>query len=152
MDSSHLRTIHGVLVRVSGVGVLLIGDSGTGKTRCALELIAAGHQLVADDVVELRIIDGKLTGNPPVCFQGIANIRSRGLVDLRLEFGQDVVAGNAPIDIVIRMTNASCEKQKRRFRDLFGFSVLLYDYQPETDGELTTFVETLAASQALIRS
>jgi len=152
MASSRLRTIHGVLVRVSGTGILLIGDSGTGKTSCALRLIAAGHQLIADDVIELRVKDGRLVGNPPEGFGGVANVRPHGLVDLRLAFGTTAVAESAPIDIVIRLTPANDEKRERRFDDFYGFPVLFYDHQPDRDGELTTFVEELGASEAFIRS
>lgn len=152
MASSRLRTIHGVLVQVSGTGILLLGDSGTGKTICALELVAAGHQLVADDVVELRVKDGRLVGNPPAGLRGVANVRPHGLIDITQAFGPAAVAECVPIDLVIQITTDNKKKKQFRFKDFHGFTVIFYDHPLDADGRLTTFLKGLGASHTLFRS
>ena len=77
-------TRHGVLVDVYGVGVLLTGESGVGKSEAALELVKRGHQLVADDVVDIcRVSDDRLTGECPEMVRHFMEIRGIGIIDIR---------------------------------------------------------------------
>jgi HPr kinase/phosphorylase len=81
-------TVHGVLMDVLGLGVLLQGESGLGKSELALELISRGHGLVADDVVELaRISPVLLEGKCPALLQNMLEVRGLGLLDIRTIFG-----------------------------------------------------------------
>jgi HPr kinase/phosphorylase len=91
--------IHGVLVSVFRRGVLITGESGVGKSKCALELIAGGHRLVADDVVELRTRDGRLFGAAPDRFLGLIGIREKGICDVRDLFGERFVQRGSEIDL-----------------------------------------------------
>lgn len=139
MASSRRRTIHGVLVEVSGVGVLLLGDSGTGKTQCAMDLIAAGHRLVADDVVEINSHDSGLIGNAPDQIRGIVNSRPKGFLDVRNVFGPNAVAETAKIDIVVRIGFS-----RGSFEEILGIAVPIHDFELTTDGNLASFVASVA--------
>lgn len=97
-------TRHGVLVSVYGMGVLLTGDSGVGKSEAALELIRRGHQLVADDVVDIcRVSDNRLTGECPEMVRHFMEIRGIGIIDIRAMYGIGAVAHSKSIDLVIHM-------------------------------------------------
>ena len=98
-------TRHGVLLDVYGVGVLLVGKSGVGKSEAALELIKRGHQLVADDVVDIcRISDDRLIGSCPERIRHLMEIRGIGLIDVRAMFGIGAVALSKSIDLIMELT------------------------------------------------
>ncbi len=97
-------SIHGVLVDVYGEGVLIMGDSGVGKSEAALELIRRGHRLVADDVVELRrISDVTLIGRAPNITKHFIELRGIGIIDVKALFGAECVKDVQTVDLVIKM-------------------------------------------------
>lgn len=97
-------TMHGVLVDVNGVGLLIIGESGIGKSEAALELIKRGHRLVADDAVEIRRISHKvLMGTCPELIRYLIELRGIGILDVHELFGAVSVKANQNIDIVIKL-------------------------------------------------
>ncbi len=97
-------TRHGVLLDVYGVGVLLSGRSGVGKSEAALELIKRGHQLVADDVVDIcRIADQHLIGTSPKAIRHYMEIRGIGLIDVKAMYGIGAVAVSKSIDLIIEL-------------------------------------------------
>ena len=97
-------TRHGVLLDVYGVGVLLSGRSGVGKSEAALELIKRGHQLVADDVVDIcRIADQRLIGTSPKSIRHYMEIRGIGLIDIKAMYGIGAVAVSKSIDLIIEL-------------------------------------------------
>lgn len=97
-------TRHGVLVDVYGVGVLLTGESGVGKSEAALELVKRGHQLVADDVVDIcRVSDNRLTGECPEMVRHFMEIRGIGIIDIKAMYGVSAVAMSKSIDLVMHM-------------------------------------------------
>jgi HPr kinase/phosphorylase len=97
-------TIHGALVDVYGVGILLLGPSGVGKSECALELVSRGHRLVADDVVEVaRAADGTLEGTSPERIRHHLEIRGLGILSVVDLFGADSVRARGPIDLVCEL-------------------------------------------------
>lgn len=98
-------TIHGVLVCVYGRGVLITGESGSGKSDCALELVTRGHQLVADDVVELVLVDDSVFGNAPERFQGLIAVNEIGIIDVRRVFGLDMWRERSRIDLCIELAD-----------------------------------------------
>jgi HPr kinase/phosphorylase len=99
-----LTKVHGALVEIRGLGVLLLGASGIGKSECALDLVARGHQLVADDVVEVeRSPSGRLTGRAPELIRHYIEIRGIGLLYVPELFGADGVRDEAPIDLVCHL-------------------------------------------------
>ena len=94
-------SIHGVLVDVYGVGVLIMGESGIGKSEAALELIKRGHRLVTDDVVEIRkVSDETLVGTAPDITKHFIELRGIGIVDVRSMFGVQSVRETQNIDLV----------------------------------------------------
>ncbi len=109
------ETIHGVLIDVHGVGVLLTGDSGVGKSESALELIKRGHQLVADDVVEVvRVTENRLTGEAPEMVRYFMEIRGIGIIDIRAMYGIGSVIRTKTIDIVIHLEHWVKEREYDR--------------------------------------
>ena len=97
-------TRHGVLLDVYGVGVFLSGKSGVGKSEAALELIKRGHQLVADDVVDIcRIADDRLIGTCPEKIRHLMEIRGIGIIDISAMYGVGSVLRNKPIDMVVHL-------------------------------------------------
>lgn len=97
-------TIHGVLVEVYGVGVLLRGDSGIGKSETAIELIKRGHSLVADDAVEIkRVSNITLLGSAPPVIRHFIELRGIGVVDVHNLFGISAVKEVSKIDLVIEL-------------------------------------------------
>lgn len=99
-------TRHGVLVEVYGEGLLLLGDSGIGKSETAIELVKRGHRLIADDAVEIkRVSDKTLVGSAPEIIRHYIELRGIGLVDVRRIFGIGAVKETERIDLVIQLEN-----------------------------------------------
>ncbi len=97
-------TTHGVLVDVYGEGVLLMGDSGIGKSETALELIKRGHRLVADDAVEIKLIgENSLIGAAPEIIRYYMELRGIGVINVRHIYGVGAVKPSASIDLVVKM-------------------------------------------------
>ena len=97
-------TRHGVLVEVYGEGVLLLGDSGVGKSETAIELIKRGHRLIADDAVEIKRVSATtLVGRAPDIIRHYVELRGIGIVDVRRLFGMGSVKDSEKIDLVINL-------------------------------------------------
>ncbi|MBR6726565.1 MAG: HPr(Ser) kinase/phosphatase [Clostridia bacterium] len=97
-------TRHGVLVEVYGEGLLLLGDSGVGKSETAIELVKRGHRLIADDAVEIRRVSAKtLVGEAPEIIRHYVELRGIGIVDVRRLFGMGAVKNSERIDLVINL-------------------------------------------------
>ena len=99
-------TRHGVLVEVYGEGMLLLGDSGIGKSEAAIELVKRGHRLIADDAVEIkRVSDRTLVGSAPEIIRHYVELRGIGIVDIRRLFGMGAVKNTERVDLVIQLEN-----------------------------------------------
>ena len=97
-------TRHGVLVEVYGEGMLIIGESGVGKSETAIELIKRGHRLIADDAVEIRRVSNKtLVGTPPENIRHFIELRGIGIINARRIFGMGAVKPSEKIDMVINL-------------------------------------------------
>lgn len=97
-------TVHGVLVEIYGEGVLLVGDSGIGKSETALELIKRGHRLIADDAVEIRRVSRDLLmGTAPAIIRYYMELRGIGVVNVKHLFGMGAVKPESTVDLVIQM-------------------------------------------------
>lgn len=92
-----------MLVRVHGTGVLILGAAGSGKSALALELVSRGHQLVADDAVELRAANNRLTGQCPRALRGLLEVRGLGILDLRRLYGARFVRMQSQIHLVLKL-------------------------------------------------
>ncbi len=97
-------TRHGVLVEVYGEGILLVGDSGVGKSETAIELIKRGHRLIADDAVVIRRVSAKsLVGEAPENIKHFIELRGIGIINARRIFGMGAVKLTENIDLVINL-------------------------------------------------
>ena len=109
-------TRHGVLVEVYGEGMLILGDSGIGKSETAIELVKRGHRLIADDAVEIKRVSAKtLVGTAPDLIRYYIELRGIGIVDVRRLFGMGAVKATERIDLVIKLENWDPEKLYDRF-------------------------------------
>ena len=108
-------TRHGVLVEVYGEGVLILGDSGIGKSETAIELVKRGHRLVADDAVEIKRVSNKtLVGSAPEMIRHLIELRGIGIVDVRRIFGMGAVKETEKIDLIIQLEPWDSQKQYER--------------------------------------
>lgn len=109
--------VHGVLVDVYGVGVLITGESGIGKSEAALELIKSGHLLVADDAVEVRRVDEEsLRGNSPIRIRHLLEVRGLGILDVTALFGTGAVRDEKEIHLIVHLE----EWKEEKFYDRLG--------------------------------
>ncbi len=123
-------TMHGVLVEVYGEGILLLGDSGVGKSEAAIELVKRGHRLVADDAVEIkRVSDISLLGSAPDVIRHFVELRGIGIVDVKMIFGIGAVKNVEKIDFVINLELWQDKKQYDRlgltteYTDILGINI-----------------------------
>ncbi|MBQ8717260.1 MAG: HPr(Ser) kinase/phosphatase [Clostridia bacterium] len=97
-------TRHGILIEVYGEGLLILGDSGVGKSETAIELVKRGHRLIADDAVEIKRVSAKrLVGEAPEIIRHYVELRGIGIVDVRRLFGMGAVKNSEGIDLVINL-------------------------------------------------
>ena len=117
-------TRHGVLVEVYGEGVLILGDSGIGKSETAIELVKRGHRLVADDAVELRRVSAKtIVGSAPEVLRHYTELRGIGIVDVRRTFGIGSVKDTEKVDMVLKLEHWD----KDKFYDRIGLEMEMTD-------------------------
>lgn len=96
-------TRHGVFIEVYGEGILILGDSGVGKSETAVELVKRGHRLVADDAVEIRHIGTRLVGSAPELIRHYIELRGIGVVDIQQLFGMSAVREDQDINLVVNL-------------------------------------------------
>lgn len=110
--------VHGVLVDVYGVGVLITGDSGIGKSETALELIRSGHLLVADDAVEVQRVDEEnLRGRAPQTIRHLLEVRGLGILDVTKLFGAGAVREEKELHLLVELE----EWEEGKYYDRLGF-------------------------------
>lgn len=143
--------VHGALVDVSGVGVLLQGPSGIGKSECALELVRRGHKLVADDLVRVRSLEsGGLSGTAPELIRHYMEIRGVGLLYIPDLYGQDAVRQEASIDLLIHLEewreSADYERVglERPLEEIAGVELPALVLPLRPAGSMATIVEVAA--------
>ena len=120
-------SIHGVLVDVFGEGVLIMGESGIGKSEAALELIKRGHRLVSDDVVEIRkVSDATLVGSAPDITKHFIELRGIGIIDVKSLYGVESVKDTQNIDMVIKLEDWDKDKEYDRLGLEDRYTCLLY--------------------------
>ncbi len=146
-------SVHGVLVDVYGEGVLIMGDSGIGKSEAALELIKRGHRLVSDDVVELRkVSDETLVGSAPDITRHFIELRGIGIIDVMQMFGVQSVMDTQNIDMVIKLAEWSKDKDydrlglKDNYTEFLGNKVICYDIPVRPGRNVAIIVECAAVN------
>ncbi len=106
--------MHGVLLEIFGMGVIVTGKSGIGKSEVALELIKRGHRLVADDAVEIKKIDEMLRGTSPALIKHFMEIRGIGIIDITMLYGVGAVKTWEMIDLLVELEDWNEEKEYDR--------------------------------------
>jgi HPr kinase/phosphorylase len=148
-------TTHGVLVDVYGVGVLLLGKSGIGKSEVALDLVLRGHMLVADDIVELRRGAGALFGSGPELIKHHIEIRGLGILNIKDLFGIAAVRDSKRVDLVVELSEWSereeyerlgVDQQATRFLEV---EVPLIRLPVRPGRNMSTIIEVAARNQLL---
>lgn len=144
-------SIHGVLVDCYGVGVMIMGESGIGKSETALELIKRGHRLVTDDVVELhKVSDDTLVGMAPDITRHFIEMRGIGIVDVKTLFGVQSVRETQNIDLVITLEDWNKDKEYDRlgledeYTEFLGNKVVCHTLPIRPGRNLAMIVETAA--------
>lgn len=119
-------TLHGVLCEVYGEGVLIMGESGVGKSETAIELVKRGHRLVADDAVEVKkVSDKSLVGTAPENIRHFIEIRGIGIIDVRRIFGMGSIKETEKIDLIIKLEVWDPKKQYDRLGLITEYTELL---------------------------
>ncbi len=146
-------SIHGVLVDVYGVGVMIMGESGIGKSEAALELIKRGHRLVTDDVVEIKkVSDDTLVGTAPDITRHLIELRGIGIIDVKMLFGVQSVRETQTIDLVITLEDWNKDKEYDRlgleeeYTEFLGNKVVCHSIPIRPGRNLALIVESAAAN------
>ena len=143
-------TQHGVLLDVYGEGVLMMGESGIGKSETAIELISRGHRLVADDSVEIRRFYNQLVGTAPEIIRYYMELRGIGVIDVRQLFGMQAVKNSAQIDLVVKFEQWDSAKFYDRlgiedhFEEIMGVNVPCVTVPVRPGRNLASIVEVAA--------
>jgi len=147
---------HGALVDIRGVGVLLLGPSGIGKSECALELVQRGCRLVADDVVELeRTAQGEILGRAPETLRHAMESRGLGILSVSDLFGPEAVRETARVDLICRLDppgDASAYERvgiERPTEAIEGVDLPCLVLPARPAGNMATVVEVAARDHAL---
>lgn len=105
--STQTVTLHGVFVEIFGLGVLLAGKSGVGKSELALEMLARGHRLIADDAAEFQLAhDGRVVGRCPPLLYGFLEVRGLGVLHVGRMFGEPALRSSKALDLILRLDAA----------------------------------------------
>ena len=147
------KTIHGVLVDVYGEGVLIMGESGIGKSEAALELIKRGHRLVSDDVVIVKkVSDETLIGTSPDMTKHLIELRGIGVIDVKALFGAESILDTANIDMVIQLEEWDRGKDYDRLGledhhiEILGNQIISYNIPVRPGRNVAVIVESASVN------
>ena len=151
------QSIHGVLVEVYGVGIIIMGDSGIGKSETALELIKHGHRLVADDVVDIHCVNGNIllgTGANKIIAHHM-EIRGLGIINITHLFGVGAIRDRKQIELVVMLDEWDSRKNYDRigmeehYMEILGVSVPRLEIPVKPGRNVPTIIETAAMNERL---
>ena len=144
-------TRHGVFVEVYGEGILILGDSGIGKSETAIELIKRGHRFIADDAVELKKVSAKtIVGTAPELIRYYIELRGIGIVDVRRLFGMGSVKVTEKVDLVVKLEQWEKGKEYDRFglvteyTDIMGINIPTTTIPVQPGRNLAVIIEIAA--------
>jgi HPr kinase/phosphorylase len=150
--------VHGVLLDVLGLGVLLMGESGIGKSECALDLVCRGHRLVADDTVEVRRrAESIIIGSSPELTRNHMELRGLGLINVRDLFGVAATRTSKRVELIVQLERWDESREYDRlglddqYFDLLGLRVPVVHMPVAPGRNLATLVEVAARNQ-LVRA
>lgn len=146
-------SIHGVLVDVFGEGLLIMGESGIGKSEAALELIKRGHRLVTDDVVEIKkVSDDTLIGTAPDITRHLIELRGIGIIDVKTLFGVESVKDTQCIDLVIKLEEWNKDEEydrlglEEKYTEFLGNKVVCHSIPIRPGRNLAIICESAAVN------
>jgi HPr kinase/phosphorylase len=153
---AHREIIHGVLIDILGLGVLIVGESGIGKSECALDLVVRGHRLVADDTVEVRRRSESIViGSCPEITRHHMEVRGLGLINIRDLFGVAATRTSKRVELVVQLERWEAGREYDRLGldealyDLIGLKVRLIRMPVAPGRNLAILVEVAARNQLL---
>jgi len=151
-----ITRIHGVLVNVYGLGVLIQGGPGIGKSECALELVKRGHILVADDIVEIQRKRGDiLAGCCPTMLKHYMEVRGLGIIDVELLFGVGSIMDQSRVEMEVRLdvmeNSPACDRTgiEQHFTEILGVAVPSLSIPVTPGRNLAVLIEVAALNQRL---
>ena len=146
-------SLHGVLVDVYGEGILIMGESGIGKSEAALELIKRGHRLVSDDVVEIKkVSDETLVGTAPDITRHFIELRGIGIIDVKTLFGVECVKMSQNIDLIVKLEEWNKDTEYDRlglsdqYTEILGNRVVSHSIPIRPGRNIAIFVESAAVN------
>jgi len=154
---SHRQNLHGVLVEVYGIGILILGDSGVGKSETALELISRGHRLVADDVVDIHCVNGNVlmgTGANKIISHHM-EIRGMGIINVTHLYGVRAIRDRKEIQLVVILTEWDSGKNydriglEEQYETFLGVSVPRLEIPVKPGRNIPVIIETAAMNERL---
>ncbi len=149
--------LHGELVRVHGVGVLISGKSGMGKSEIVLELIQRGHQLVADDRVDCFRIHNQLIGRPTPMIEGFMELRGVGIIDVEKMYGIASITKQTNIDLMITLESFRNTSdydrvgiEEKTYQEILGIKILEMRIPVSAGRPMATIIETAVMNYLLL--
>ena len=153
MELAPRITRHGVLVEVYGEGILIVGDSGIGKSELAIELVKRGHRLVADDAVELRKVSNRqIMGTAPENIRHFIELRGVGLINVSRVYGAGAVKVSETVDLVVELAPWDPRKNYQRtgleneYYDILGVKIPSTEIPVSPGRNLAVVIETAAVN------
>lgn len=145
--------IHGGLIDVHGIGVLITGDSGVGKSEATLELVRRGHRIVSDDAVDIREVDGVLSGHCPEITFGMMEVRGVGIIDITQLYGLSSTSPAKNIELIIHLQRWDGEEEGRydrlginEYHNILGVDVKKMTIPVRSGRNLAIIIEAAAAN------
>jgi HPr kinase/phosphorylase len=151
-------TIHGVLMGMFGLGIMLQGKSGVGKSECALDLISRGHRLIVDDAILIEKVDERLIGSAPDLIRGYIAIRGLGIVNIRELFGVSVIGRPKPLELCIEFRRWEDYEEVDRLElnagvvEILGVKIPKFTIPVTSGRNMATLVETAVRLHLLRQS
>ncbi len=153
------ETVHGVLVEVFGIGVLITGDSGVGKSETALELIERGHRLVADDAVEIRCVSGNILNGAGAnkIIGHHMEIRGLGIINVTHLFGVGAIRDNKQVQLIVELEEWDSNKiydrigAEERTKEILGVTIPYLQIPVKPGRNVPILIETAAMNERLKR-
>ncbi len=155
-ELSETHLIHGNLVEVFGLGVLLLGESGIGKSEITLELLRKGHLFVCDDAVEYYRVFDKIVGRTAEITKNLIEIRGMGIVDISKMYGIQQIKSETSIDVIIELSVLGPEHEFDRlgnevtYRDLSGIKIPYYKLPISPGRNISYVIEMIVNKQKLL--
>src|SRR5574344_1947806 len=151
------KTLHGVLVEVYGIGILLIGDSGVGKSETALELVERGHRLVADDIVEVRCVNGNtvMGQGANTLISHHMEIRGLGIINISQLYGVGAIREQKEVQMIVQLEDWDSSKAydrlgtDQKYKELLGVKIPVIEIPVRPGRNLPIIIEAAAMNERL---